>query len=109
MPRVPIEVVLFKTENCAGCLAAEKIISSIIMELNSDQETIRLINYDVDTEEGFREAQKRGVEATPAIFVSGERYEGKVGEEFFEFLRERLGDKGRAESGRIGYGSGEER
>ena len=83
MPERPIEVVLFKTENCSGCQAAEKIISSKVMELNSSQETIRLVKYDIDTEEGFREAQKRGVESTPAIFVLGEKYEGEVGDQFF--------------------------
>ncbi|MEN3007157.1 MAG: hypothetical protein ABC612_08505 [Candidatus Methanosuratincola petrocarbonis] len=98
MPGIPIEVVLFKSENCAGCQAADRIISTKVMELNASQEVVRLIKYDIDTEEGFMEAEKRGVESTPAVFVSGERYAGKIGEEFFEFLENKIRGKGKAEA-----------
>lgn len=97
MPEIPIEVVLFKSENCAGCQAADRIISSKVMELNSSQETVRLIKYDIDTEEGFIEAEKRGIESTPAVFVSGERYEGKIGDEFFEFLKDKISGRGKGQ------------
>ncbi|MEN3034865.1 MAG: hypothetical protein ABC537_01050 [Candidatus Methanosuratincola sp.] len=96
MPGLPIEVVLFKSENCAGCQAADRIISSKVSELNSSQEAVRLIKYDIDTEEGFKEAEKMGVESTPAVFVSGERYVGEIGEEFFEFLGKKISGKGKA-------------
>lgn len=95
MQEAPIEVVLFKTENCAGCQAADKIISSKVMELNSNQLMVKLIKYDIDTEEGFMEAEKRGVESTPAIFVSGERYKGEIGDEFFEFLKNKIRVEGK--------------
>ncbi len=88
---LPIEVILFKTENCAACQAADKIISSTVGELNSGHEVIRLIKYDVETKEGYLEAERRGVESTPAIFVSGKRYQGKVGDEFLEFLKRGAG------------------
>ncbi len=94
MPKVPIEVVLFKTESCAGCQAADRIISSMVRELNSDQEIVRLIKYDIETGEGFTEAEKMGVESTPAIFVSGERYEGEIGDEFFGFLKNKIRERG---------------
>ncbi|MCQ8892128.1 MAG: thioredoxin family protein [Candidatus Methanosuratincola sp.] len=96
MPGLPIEVVLFKSENCAGCQAADRIISSKVSELNSSQEAVRLIKYDIDTEEGFKEAEKMGVESTPAVFVSGERYMGKIGDEFFEFLCKKISEKAKA-------------
>lgn len=82
----PIELILFKTESCAACKAAERIVAAELGKVDPEGHYFKLTKYDLETEEGFREAARYGVETSPTIIIGGKRYDGEIGEGLGEYL-----------------------
>jgi glutaredoxin len=63
----PVEIVLFKSDDCAFCPRAEEVVREAIADFSSESFEIRII----DVKENPEAAEEYGVFALPTIMIGG--------------------------------------
>ncbi|MGV9103240.1 MAG: thioredoxin family protein [Candidatus Thorarchaeota archaeon] len=63
----PVEIVLFKSDDCAFCPRAEEVVRETIADFSSESFKMRII----DVKENPEEAEEYGVFALPTIMIDG--------------------------------------